>query len=200
MSARPSAVSVENLWRLQKIYYSEKSRSELAYVFTSGDITVSHQANILTDITNAYRDNQSHVLCMPLWLDEQYISQHFEMLGQFISLTEKEILTRLNACKRKERVEMEKKIFSCIVRESNPGRPRGRRAFYHWTNDAQIKNTGANSLIEQMTPFVKNPCVEKSSVMHSRVIKVTNNGKTRKELVGDVARRTLTTCKNATAP
>ena len=25
---------------------------------------------------------------------------------------------------------------SCIVRESNPGRPRGRRAFYHWTNDA----------------------------------------------------------------
>ena len=26
----------------------------------------------------------------------------------------------------------------CIVRESNPGRPRGRRAFYHWTNDALI--------------------------------------------------------------
>ncbi len=26
----------------------------------------------------------------------------------------------------------------CIVRESNPGRPRGRRAFYHWTNDAKI--------------------------------------------------------------
>ena len=25
---------------------------------------------------------------------------------------------------------------TCIVRESNPGRPRGRRAFYHWTNDA----------------------------------------------------------------
>ena len=25
----------------------------------------------------------------------------------------------------------------CIVRESNPGRPRGRRAFYHWTNDAK---------------------------------------------------------------
>ena len=25
----------------------------------------------------------------------------------------------------------------CIVRESNPGRPRGRRAFYHWTNDAR---------------------------------------------------------------
>ena len=27
---------------------------------------------------------------------------------------------------------------NCIVRESNPGRPRGRRAFYHWTNDALI--------------------------------------------------------------
>ena len=27
---------------------------------------------------------------------------------------------------------------NCIVRESNPGRPRGRRAFYHWTNDAHI--------------------------------------------------------------
>ncbi len=26
----------------------------------------------------------------------------------------------------------------CIVRESNPGRPRGRRAFYHWTNDASM--------------------------------------------------------------
>ena len=25
-----------------------------------------------------------------------------------------------------------------IVRESNPGRPRGRRAFYHWTNDAYV--------------------------------------------------------------
>jgi hypothetical protein len=24
----------------------------------------------------------------------------------------------------------------CIGRESNPGRPRGRRAFYHWTTDA----------------------------------------------------------------
>lgn len=30
----------------------------------------------------------------------------------------------------------------CIVRESNPGRPRGRRAFYHWTNDAVIKMEG----------------------------------------------------------
>ena len=25
---------------------------------------------------------------------------------------------------------------NCIGRESNPGRPRGRRAFYHWTTDA----------------------------------------------------------------
>ena len=30
----------------------------------------------------------------------------------------------------------------CIVRESNPGRPRGRRAFYHWTNDALMKILG----------------------------------------------------------
>ena len=28
----------------------------------------------------------------------------------------------------------------CIVRESNPGRPRGRRAFYHWTNDAKMES------------------------------------------------------------
>ena len=28
--------------------------------------------------------------------------------------------------------------IDCIVRESNPGRPRGRRAFYHWTNDALL--------------------------------------------------------------
>ena len=26
---------------------------------------------------------------------------------------------------------------TCIGRESNPGRPRGRRAFYHWTTDAR---------------------------------------------------------------
>lgn len=29
-------------------------------------------------------------------------------------------------------------IKSCIGRESNPGRPRGRRAFYHWTTDAHL--------------------------------------------------------------
>lgn len=29
-----------------------------------------------------------------------------------------------------------KRIVWCIDRESNPGRPRGRRAFYHWTIDA----------------------------------------------------------------
>lgn len=28
------------------------------------------------------------------------------------------------------------KMNCCNVRESNPGRPRGRRAFYHWTNVA----------------------------------------------------------------
>ena len=28
------------------------------------------------------------------------------------------------------------KNMACIVRELNPGRPRGRRPFYHWTNDA----------------------------------------------------------------
>ena len=33
------------------------------------------------------------------------------------------------------RVSVEPK---CIDRESNPGRPRGRRAFYHWTIDACI--------------------------------------------------------------
>jgi hypothetical protein len=41
--------------------------------------------------------------------------------------------------------EITKNVFSfncidkkkaCIGRESNPGRPRGRRAFYHWTTDA----------------------------------------------------------------
>ena len=35
--------------------------------------------------------------------------------------------------KRKEKI--------CIVRESNPGRPRGRRAFYHWTNDATLESS-----------------------------------------------------------
>ena len=43
-------------------------------------------------------------------------------------------LTRWSVCK-----------IDCIVRESNPGRPRGRRAFYHWTNDALL-------LIEAFSP------------------------------------------------
>ena len=30
----------------------------------------------------------------------------------------------------------------CIGRESNPGRPRGRRAFYHWTTDANTSYWG----------------------------------------------------------
>ena len=34
--------------------------------------------------------------------------------------------------------EIEKIETWCIVRESNPGRPRGRRTFYHWTNDASV--------------------------------------------------------------
>ena len=36
----------------------------------------------------------------------------------------------------------------CIGRESNPGRPRGRRAFYHWTTDAStnVKVLIANGL------------------------------------------------------
>ena len=33
----------------------------------------------------------------------------------------------------------------CIVRESNPGRPRGRRAFYHWTNDATLSKLYHNT-------------------------------------------------------
>ena len=33
----------------------------------------------------------------------------------------------------------------CIVRESNPGRPRGRRAFYHWTNDATLSKLFLNT-------------------------------------------------------
>ena len=42
------------------------------------------------------------------------------------------------------------KRWYCIVRESNPGRPRGRRAFYHWTNDARLVAGGtADSDIQQ---------------------------------------------------
>ena len=46
----------------------------------------------------------------------------------------------LNGLKVQKLSFVKKKII-CIVRESNPGRPRGRRAFYHWTNDAWISNS-----------------------------------------------------------
>jgi hypothetical protein len=36
----------------------------------------------------------------------------------------------------------------CIVRESNPGRPRGRRAFYHWTNDAGFRNCSCGRVVK----------------------------------------------------
>ena len=41
--------------------------------------------------------------------------------------------------KRDNHYTMESNI--CIGRESNPGRPRGRRAFYHWTTDASCLTT-----------------------------------------------------------
>ena len=46
----------------------------------------------------------------------------------------------------KENLKKSRKL--CIGRESNPGRPRGRRAFYHWTTDAStnVKVLIANGL------------------------------------------------------
>ena len=35
----------------------------------------------------------------------------------------------------------------CIGRESNPGRPRGRRAFYHWTTDANTLSRGPDFVV-----------------------------------------------------
>ena len=49
---------------------------------------------------------------------------------------------------------------SCIDRESNPGRPRGRRAFYHWTIDAQ--HTWADCLMRVYGP---NLCPPKASTL-----------------------------------
>ena len=43
-------------------------------------------------------------------------------------------------------VDSAEKEKVCIVRESNPGRPRGRRAFYHWTNDAHKRKSTKKSL------------------------------------------------------
>ena len=44
---------------------------------------------------------------------------------------------------------------SCIGRESNPGRPRGRRAFYHWTTDAN-KEAFARILTSDHGLFILN--------------------------------------------
>ena len=41
-----------------------------------------------------------------------------------------------NTAFKKTAMVNEIKNYYCNVRESNPGRPRGRRAFYHWTNVA----------------------------------------------------------------
>lgn len=44
-----------------------------------------------------------------------------------------ECMSWISRLEIKERKELQK---DCIGRESNPGRPRGRRVFYHWTTDA----------------------------------------------------------------
>ena len=46
----------------------------------------------------------------------------------------------------------------CIVRESNPGRPRGRRAFYHWTNDANLLKSLPAKFKKLIRCFSANTC------------------------------------------
>ena len=55
-------------------------------------------------------------------------------------------------CKLKS--SLTNKKVGCIVRESNPGRPRGRRAFYHWTNDADTR--GVDKVIGEIQECSKN--------------------------------------------
>ena len=43
--------------------------------------------------------------------------------------------------KGKKKKKPKKKVVSCTGRESNPGLPRGRREFYHWTTSAQLTFT-----------------------------------------------------------
>ena len=55
------------------------------------------------------------------------------------------------------KLEKRKKII-CIDRESNPDRPRGRRAFYHWTIDAylQTENTLFYIILQKINLVVYN--------------------------------------------
>ena len=53
-----------------------------------------------------------------------------------------------------EKKDLSDQDLSCIGRESNPGRPRGRRAFYHWTTDAShssaMKRNGKIIMVEEL--------------------------------------------------
>ena len=54
----------------------------------------------------------------------------------------------------------------CIVRESNPGRPRGRRAFYHWTNDASTCSFLQYPILAQACHKMRQQCCLGSRCFH----------------------------------
>ena len=67
---------------------------------------------------------------------------------------------------------------NCIVRESNPGRPRGRRAFYHWTNDASTLKGSNLSITICNFLLVRSGCVLVQQVAVcscGRVVKATHS-------------------------
>ena len=53
--------------------------------------------------------------------------------------------------------------ISCIGRESNPGRPRGRRAFYHWTTDANDIAFSPSCWKFSCVDLIFQPCIAKAS-------------------------------------
>ena len=57
----------------------------------------------------------------------------------YFAVNKSRLMLGMNIANNKDtQVKNAKKMSVCNVRESNPGRPRGRRAFYHWTNDAYM--------------------------------------------------------------
>ena len=57
----------------------------------------------------------------------------------YFAVNKSRLMLGMNIANNKDtQVKNAKKMSVCNVRESNPGRPRGRRAFYHWTNVAYM--------------------------------------------------------------
>ena len=114
--------------------------------------------------------------CNAIWTWYEMGSWIFDNSDKLEEIKKPGKLTRVSKLKFKIGTKiLEKKLF-CIGRESNPGRPRGRRAFYHWTTDA---HTDWNIILYisrncEQTSMIQSQRLNRWTVLHYLPVKSAN--------------------------